>query len=812
MKYNWAAYYQKAYEAEKKKNTVLAGKVADAEKKREELQEKYAAICRNPLYQFGRLFSLGKRGVRKIVCGAREVVRRGSGTGKDAQMLLASYEKRLASQIDRYGQWIQKEEPALWREGLETLQAKRGTNGKKRCLIVSYQALAGVKSLSQIKGIEKGADILLFAECAEDLDKQAVSYIEDWFAAYPETKLFYGAEDYRIVDEKGNGRRVFPWFKPCWSPDTLLGFFYFGSYFALDGAWAQRTPLSGYETAKENLYDFILRLLMPYYGQEKQMTYGGRTEDALEKNGIMPQEIAHTDLILYHRSDAAAFATAQEESFLYTGEMRKGFSAAFWGCEKEYIKIKQNFINNICYLSSFAYQTFHPEVWSVVPEMGEYESPKENILVSVVIPSKDHPELLAKCIRSFWERTSLQNLHGAVEFIIVDNGSSEENRKAVQAFLESEKIKDRYLYQPMAFNFSAMCNRGVKEANGAYILLLNDDMEIIEENWLRILMGQAMLPGVGAVGAKLWYPEGERIQHTGVTNMRIGPSHKLVTFPDDKTYYYGQNTVVYDKIAVTAACLLVKKSVYEEVGGLDEELAVSYNDVAFCLKLEEAGYRNVVRNDAVLLHHESASRGADGASARKWQRLLQEKAKLYKKHPLFYERDPYYNRQLAGDSLGYFIGYQYPYEKRCLMAEAVRKNSIKSLQKILSAALMLTVERAEQTPKIYLEEPDILEIEGWCYLSGQDNAVLERWLILEAEQGGFYYQISVKERLRPDVEAILPQQKHIALSGFVCRVEKQKLAFGSYIVGMLYRHRGNGKSYYQRSKKTVLMKKDSCEK
>lgn len=884
MKYNWCGYYRKAYEKKKKENIVLAGKVADAEGKREELQAKYAAICANPLYKMTKPFYLVKRGCGKIVrkmgealqggrggfsrevgsmrmggggfskkagdmclsgdtfseeAGDMRLGREGNAEKATPERLSASYRERLAFQRESYSQWIREVEPVLWRQCEEALRVERsGTvdEGHRWCLVISYQELADITDLEQVLGKRKGnndteeenfdkgepdkrgseQDILLLAENPEDLDEKAVSYIENWFTVHPETKLFYGAEDHRCVCDRGNGRggedrgkesvekaekRYFPWFKPCWSTDTLLGFFYFGSYFAVDLVWAKKVRLSGYADAKQNLYDFTFRFLEPYFKLQKE-----------DKS-----DIVCSDLILYHRSiEAVSEIEPDREFFLHTGEMDRSLNPEFWGYERKYTAIKQEFVDNICYdkteektasskmeeeikYHTFSYQTLYPEVWSVVPSIDAEIESTAGILVSVVIPSKDHAELLKKCICSFLERTSLSEMQRVVEFIVVDNGSNDENRQTIQAFLESVKVEYHYIYRPMPFNFSAMCNIGAAQAGGEYILLLNDDMEIIEENWLRILLGQALLPGTGAVGAKLWYPEEERIQHAGITNMHIGPSHKLVTFPDDRIYYYGHNAVTYDMIAVTAACLLVKRSIYREVGGLDEDMAVAYNDVDFCFKTAEAGYRNVVRNDAVLLHHESASRGLDELSSEKWTRLLQEKEKLYKKHTLFYKRDPYYSEQLADDAPDYRIGYQYPYERRLLTAEPVRQEGKGKLKKVLSGMVMLTVERTGYQHKIHMDEPDILETEGWCYMLDQDNCLFERWLILESEQGDFYYQVPVRERLRPDVEAILPRQKNIELSGFTCRILKESIVAGDYGVGMLYRNVLNGRLFYRRS-------------
>ena len=808
MEYNWCGYYRKAYEKEKKANTILAGKTADAEAKREELQAKYDTICANPLYKLSRAPSFLKRGVRKAVRMIRRTGREGGKEqrGGQAEELLASYKERLARQQDSYGQWIMEEEPVLWERCLADL-AQGSADRRPKCRVVTYRELAGITDLRQFCGGNGGEDILLFAEHAGELDERAAAYIEAFFGAYPRTRLLYGAEDRRTGE-----KRNFPWFKPCYSPDTLLGFFYFGSCFAVDRAWAEKTPLAGYGNARRNLYDFVLRLLQPYFGRAAAVRFekdrpwrsGGVYDTGMGEAGkdISP-EIVCTDLVLYHRSGKTPFeAGPDREYYLHAGEMKDGCHPEFWGYEREYTGIKQDFINNMGY-DSFFYQTLHPDVWTVVPAGGADTG--KNLLLSVIIPSKDHPELVEKCIDSFLERTDLPDLRKKTEFIVVDNGSGGENRRKIEAYLEASGAACHYLYQPMAFNFSAMCNQGARLAKGEFILLLNDDIEVMEKNWLRIMLGQAYLPGVGAVGAKLWYPEGERMQHAGVTNMHVGPSHKMTTFPDDRVYYYGHNAVSYDMIAVTAACLLVKKAVYEEAGGLDESMAVSYNDVDFCFTLAERGYRNVLRSDAVLLHHESASRGLDGESAEKWRRLLLEKANLYKKHPLFLGYDPYYSEQLAGYALEYRIGYRYPYERPFPAAKPEKRERKRELEKVRSDAVMLTVERIENRKKLHLEEPDLLEAEGWCYMLGQNNALFERWLVLEAEQGEHYYRFPVKERRRPDVEAILPQQKNIELSGYTCRIVKEDLISGEYAVGMLYRNLCDKKTAYRRSDRRITV-------
>lgn len=810
MEYNWCDYYQKAYEAEKKKNTVLAGKVADAEGKWGELWEKYAAICKNPLYKMTQFPALFVGAGRKLKHAGAAMLRGRSGEEeiKTPEEFSGAYEERLRCQRDVYGQWISESEPAVWNQYLNMLPSE-GKMERCSCQVVSYRDFAGAKELSHmVKDTAEGGaepDILLFAADPGELDERAVSFVEKWFAAYPNTKLLYGAEDHKF-----EGKRCFPWFKPCWSPDTLLGFFCFGSYFAVDRAWAERTALSGYAEERCNLYDFVLRLLRPFFEKPAAVNYdrdntGGRGFYYTREENLPPEEgaapeIVCLDLVLYHQNSATDFdVPAGRYYYLDVGRMRQEDNPEFWGYEKEYIKLKQDFINSMGY-ECRSCQTGYPEVWSVVPAFVS-KAGGDTCFLSVVILSKDHPELLKKCIGSFLERTSLEGLKGHVEFIVVDNGSNAENRQIIQDFLESADAACRYLCRPMEFNFSAMCNLGVKEAEGEYILLLNDDVEILEKNWLHIMLGQAMMPGTGAVGAKLWYPKEEQIQHAGVTNMHIGPSHKMTTFPDDRIYYYGHNAVTYDMIAVTAACLLVRRSLYEEMGGLNEEMAVAYNDVDFCFKLAEAGYRNVLRNDAVLLHHESASRGADDMSEEKWQRLIQEKTNLYRKHPRFHKYDPYYSEQLTDNACEYRSGYLYPYERLLLTAKPEKEQGKAKLQKAFSQAVMPTVDKAGKQNKIYLEDPEIIEFKGWCYIQRQDNCLFERWLILEADQDDFYYQVPVQEWLRPDVEAILPQEKNIELSGFTCRILKDDLVSGSYKVGMLYRNLCSGKLFYKCSDK-----------
>ena len=793
MSYDWSFYYKTAYEREKRKNTMLAGKVADSEAKRDFLQEKLQNIEGNICFKMLKPFKLVKKVAQKLSSPGNGMSLEVSGHEAEKQRYKAEYAERLAKQADSYAQWIEENEQEAFESVYRAYPDKTAS-----VVVIPYCKAAGIRKITELEMIspeteevDEAGRVLLFTENPECLDKCALEVVERYFSSEQPPVLLYGNED-QCIKDADHEKRVNPWLKPVWSENTLFGHFYFGSYFAVRADVAKNIAWLGDEDFRKNIYDFCLKVCQVYHDKQRPFS------NALDMREI---KILNCDLILYH-SPAYDLERAQRsnegdrEYFLHSGETIEEFHSEYWGYEKDYTDLKQNYLKSLG-IESKVYQTAHPQVYTVVPTD---ENPKT---VSVIIPSKDHPDVLGTCLKSFMERTNYKQ----VEFIIVDNGSNEENKACIEEMLsglEAEAVtkntdwKYRYLYVPMEFNFSAMCNLGAKEAKGEYLLLLNDDIEIIEENWLDIMVGQAMLPHTGAVGAKLWYPQEERIQHTGITNMEIGPSHKLVTFPDDRTYYFGHNTLPKDMLAVTAAALLVKTEIYHQVGGLDEAMKVAYNDVDFCFKVYEHGYYNVIRNDAVLIHHESLSRGLDEDTPEKWQRLLQEKTNLYSKHPMFKGYDPFYSKFLVGNAPDYRISYLYPFERPLDCVKPERKDKKDILNKCLEKRIMLTVERAVPRNKIHLEEPDIYYIEGWCYMLNAENSQFTRQLVLESI-GEDWYLLPCKERNRPDVKAILPLQKDIELSGFTCRILKEDLTSGEYAVGILYHNEISGKRYYQRS-------------
>lgn len=230
-------------------------------------------------------------------------------------------------------------------------------------------------------------------------------------------------------------------------------------------------------------------------------------------------------------------------------------------------------------------------------------------LVSIIVPTRDQVALLKTCIRGLLDRTRYPNL----EIVIADNDSHE---PATHAFLAeiSADPRVRVVTWSHPFNYSAINNFAVKAARGAYLCLLNNDIEIIDEDWLCELMRYAVRPEAGAIGARLLYPD-RTIQHAGVVvGMGNAAGHAHRGLPEHAAGHFAHALIAHRAIAVTAACLLVRRDRFEAVGGFDEvALCVAYNDVDLCLKLHHAGLENYYVPSAVLIHHESKSRGLDMA-------------------------------------------------------------------------------------------------------------------------------------------------------------------------------------------------------
>ena len=268
---------------------------------------------------------------------------------------------------------------------------------------------------------------------------------------------------------------------------------------------------------------------------------------------------------------------------------------------------------------------------------------KEEPLVSILIPNKDHTDDLDVCLNSFFERADYQNY----EFIIIENNSVLPETFAYYEKIEKEHDNVKVVYWEAGFNYSAINNFGFKFAKGDYIMLLNNDVELITPDIFQSMLGFCMRPEVGIVGAKLLYND-HTVQHAGVLVVAGGlADHVFKGIHEDDPCYMGRAISSQDVSAVTAACLLVKRSVYEEVGGLEDEFQVAFNDVDFCLKVRKAGYLIVYDADVKLFHYESKSRGMEDTTER-FIRFGNEMMLLNSKWDILSTFvDPYYNPNLS---------------------------------------------------------------------------------------------------------------------------------------------------------------------
>lgn len=262
-------------------------------------------------------------------------------------------------------------------------------------------------------------------------------------------------------------------------------------------------------------------------------------------------------------------------------------------------------------------------------------------LVSIIIPNKDQVTSLKKCLESIREKTSYQNY----EIIIVENNSEESETFAFYKKIAGDKIK--IVTWEGEFNYSAINNFGVRHARGDYLLLLNNDVEIISEDWMKEMLSHCQRKEVGIVGAKLYYPD-NTIQHAGIIIGIGGVAGSIFTgLPRAFSGYLHKASIQLDLSAVTAACMLVKRSVFEQVGGLEEKLKVAFNDVDFCLRVREKGYLVVYDPYAELYHYESKTRGAEDTKEK--VRRFQTEIEYMRSHwiDLLKKGDPYYNCNLS---------------------------------------------------------------------------------------------------------------------------------------------------------------------
>ncbi len=434
-------------------------------------------------------------------------------------------------------------------------------------------------------------------------------------------------------------------------------------------------------------------------------------------------------------------------------------------------------------------KTLYPEGCKI--QLYDHTCPE---LVSILVPSKDNPDVLKQLLVSLVGRTT----GVPYEIIILDNGSNEENKIIIEQNTESIKKESKewlkglkYLYLPQEFNFSAICNRLAKEAKGEYLLFLNDDIEIRDGNWLSKMSVYASREHVGAVGAKLYYPQSKVIQHCGITNLRLGPVHKLQYKEDDHVYFDHANDLDRDVLAVTGACLMIRASVFKDIGGFDESFAVAFNDVDICYTLYEKGLYNVIVNTTHLWHYESLSRG-DDESRDKILRLQNERQRLYRKHPALYATDPYYHDYLTRDILdsNYTYAYEYEYDGNSGIKTVVPSRLRSAIRSGWdNECLIISLEQCG-TLEYWLGPNDsrtgddrTIYIGGYAFVAGSDNSCFKFYLLLKGQDG--IYELPCNRVYRPDLEINLDREERPAMCGFSVVPDLSSLPKGEYQVGVM---------------------------
>lgn len=590
---------------------------------------------------------------------------------------------------------------------------------------------------------EKEADFLFVSLYNGKISEIAHSLICGQFLQNRNTVLVYGDEDI----EK-NGIRENPWFKPDWSPDRFLSCFYFGGLVAVR---RDAFCMAFQSCMKKGVFEDIKKM------------------DNVEKLYVLLYEMLKMQKAFEKGHDKSRLAVCHIPQVLYHSK-RNGYDQI-----RDYR----------------------------LPGAVIAKIELESRLISIIIPSKDNPDVLFHCLDSLLERTKTK-VH--FEIILVDNGSSKENRRRIEEKAERLNRKEgpanltevRYLYRPMKFNFSGMCNLGAGDAKGDLLFFLNDDMEILEPDWMDLMAGKAYLPYAGAVGAKLLYPESGIIQHAGITNLRVGPAHKLQFLNDEEVLYFGMNRDVHNMLAVTGACLMVRKEVFDQAGGFCEDLAVAFNDVDLCYTIYEQGYYNIVRNDVAFYHHESLSRGKDGESREKQLRLLKEKDILYERHQELYGHDPFYHPYLTTDMLESEYSPAYRYQVTLDMPWSAAEEAAGRVKKArLDQCLVVGMECAMDIYKwqygvspekgtVKVKEDEMgYYFQGYSFVIGSDNACYKKKLLLKHQKSGDIYAISVEDRYRQDIKNNLKDQINVDLTGFAAKMRKKEIPEGVYQFGML---------------------------
>lgn len=490
-------------------------------------------------------------------------------------------------QVQRYSNWQLCVADASAKASIQTLLERLAAQDS-RIQVTRCEADDGAWVNNAALEMARG-DYVALLHPADRLAPNTLYHVVDTLSRHPDAQLLYSDAD-RLDNQ---GQRYDPHFKPQWNPDLLLAQNYI-AHLAVFGK-QRLCKLGGFRTGfgTSREYELLLRF----------------THD------LPREDICHIPFVLYHKRDVA-------DALVNVGETGQQALAAYL-------------------------RTFTPGA-EVEPgrTMNSYRVrwplPEPAPLVSLLIPTRDRIEILRPCVDAILERTD----YAPFEVLILDNQSTCKETLAYMAEVEQDP-RVRVLRWNHPFNYSAINNFGARQARGSILGLINNDIEPINSDWLCEMVRQVCRSEIGCVGAKLYYPNGT-IQHGGVVlglGGVAGHAHRF--FPRRHSGYRDRLNLVQNLSAVTAACLLVRKSVFNEVGGLNEEhLTVAYNDVDLCLKVREAGYRNLWTPYAELYHHESVSRGADN-NPKKQARAQRETDYMRRTWGPQLDNDPAYNPNLT---------------------------------------------------------------------------------------------------------------------------------------------------------------------
>lgn len=467
--------------------------------------------------------------------------------------------------------------------------------GNDKRIKVTYRATNGgiVKASNAALKLASGAYVG-FVDCDDVLEKNALFEV---VKNLQETKYDFVYSDEDKLDKNGN--RCDPFFKPDWSPDLILS-----QNFICHFAVYRRKIITELDGLRDGLdgsqdYDLVLRVT--------------------EKTN----KIKHIPKILYHWRKVPGSTAAEIDAKPYTIEnAKKALTEA----------LKRRKVDG----------EVTDGKWQGSYRVRRKISGKPR--VSIIIPFKDKVDVLKHCVESILTKSTYENY----EIILVNNQS---DLMQTDEYLETlkDEPKIRILNYNEPFNFSAINNFAAKKAKGTYLILLNNDTEVITPEWIENMLEHAQRKEVGAVGAQLLFPS-DQVQHAGVL-VGIGgiANHAFLKSEGNEHGYFGQKDVIKNYSAVTGACIMIRKSLYEEIGGLDEQnLGISFNDIDFCLRLREKGYLIVYTPYAQLYHHESLSRGYDVA-----MKEIQFMERKYR--PLLKHGDPYYNKNLTRERFDFSL-------------------------------------------------------------------------------------------------------------------------------------------------------------